>query len=89
MGGMLLFSVFHFKLLKLRGSTTNATRLQSMVNHLDLTKASAKFEIATSNGLGGDAFTIKYIISPLNLPNILYIILSMHLQSLKLLCPTV
>ena len=23
----------------------------------DLTKASAKFEVATSNGLGGDAFT--------------------------------
>ena len=67
MGGMLLFFVFQFKLLKLQGSTTNATRLQSMVHHLDLTTASAKFEIAMSNGLGGDAFTIKYIISPLNL----------------------
>ena len=32
-----------------------------------LTKASAKFEDATSNGLGGDAFTRKYIISPLTL----------------------
>ena len=28
----------------------------------DLTKVSAKFEVATSNGLGGDAFTGKYII---------------------------
>ena len=63
---MLLFSVFQFKLLKLQGSTTNATILKSMVHHLDLSKTSAKFEIATSNGLGGDAFTIKYIISPLN-----------------------
>ena len=33
----------------------------------DLTKASAKFEVATSNGLGGDAFTRKYIISLLTL----------------------
>ena len=32
-----------------------------------LTKASAKFEVATSNGLGGDAYTRKYIISPLTL----------------------
>ena len=32
-----------------------------------LTKASAKFEAATSNGLGGDAFKRKYIISPLTL----------------------
>ena len=32
-----------------------------------LAKASAKFEVATSNGLGGDAFTRKYIISPLSL----------------------
>ena len=24
------------------------------------------FKVATFNGLGGDAFTIKYIISPLN-----------------------
>ena len=55
MGGMLLFSVFEFKLLKLQGSTTNANRLQSMVHHLDLTTASAKFEMATSNGSGGDA----------------------------------
>ena len=33
----------------------------------DLTKASSKFEVATSNSLGGDAFTRKYIISPLTL----------------------
>ena len=51
-GGILLFSVFQFILLKLQGSATNATRLQSMVHHLDLTKASAKFEIATPYGIG-------------------------------------
>ena len=38
-----------------------------MVHHrkypaFDLTKASEKFEVATSNSLGGDAFTRKYII---------------------------
>ena len=33
----------------------------------ELTKASAKFEVATSNGLGEDAFTRKYIISCLTL----------------------
>ena len=32
-----------------------------------LLKASAKLEVAISNGLGGDAFTRKYIISPLTL----------------------
>ena len=32
-----------------------------------LTKATAKFAVATSNGLGGDAFTRKFIISPLSL----------------------
>ena len=48
-----------------------------------VTYVPAKFEVATSNGLGGDAFTRKYIISPLTLglqsrshkilPNTLYI----------------
>ena len=33
----------------------------------ELTKASAKLEVAISNQLGGDAFTRKYIISPLTL----------------------
>ena len=33
----------------------------------NLTKASVKFEFATSNCLGGDAFTRKYIISTLTL----------------------
>ena len=33
----------------------------------ELTKASAKFEVATSIRLGGDAFTRKYIISLLTL----------------------
>ena len=65
----------------------------------DLTKASAKFEVVTPNSLGGDAFTRKYIISPLtltlgqgqtrNIAQYPYIIWPMHLQSLKLLCPTV
>ena len=32
-----------------------------------VTYAPAKFEFATSIGLGGDAFTRKYIISPLTL----------------------
>ena len=35
----------------------------SHIPAFDLTKAFAKFEVATSNGLGGDAFTRKYIIS--------------------------
>ena len=39
----------------------------SLIPALDLTKASAKFKIATSNGLGGDAFTRKYIIPSLTL----------------------
>ena len=39
----------------------------SQIPALDLTKASAKFEIATFKGLGGDAFTRKYIISLLTL----------------------
>ena len=30
-----------------------------------MTYAAAKFEAATPNGLGGDAFTCKYIILPL------------------------
>ena len=34
---------------------------------LHVTYASAKFDFATSNGLGGDAFTRKYTISPLTL----------------------
>ena len=43
-----------------------------MVQHhkyplLSLTKASAQFEVATSNSLGGDAFTRKYILSLLTL----------------------
>ena len=40
-----------------------------MVHHrkYPLTKASAKFEVATSNHLGGDAFTRKYIILLLTL----------------------
>ena len=61
--------------------------------------AQAKFEAAASKNLWGDAFTKKYIIWPLTLtlgsrshkmsPSTLYIMWSMHLQSLKLLRPTV
>ena len=44
-----------------RHSNKIYTRLQSKVHHrkcpFDLTKASAKFKIDTSNGLDGDAFT--------------------------------
>ena len=48
------------------------TRFQSIgtpsqIPAFELTKASAKFEVATSNRLGGDAFTRKYIISLLTL----------------------
>ena len=56
--------------------------------------ASTKFEVATSNSLGEDAFTRKYIIWPWvkvtqNMPSTLYIMWPMHLQSLKLLRPTI
>ena len=40
---------------------------QSQIPAFYLTKASAKFEVSTSYGLGGDAFTRKYIISSLTL----------------------
>ena len=39
----------------------------SQIPTFELTKASAKFEVATSNRLGGDAFTRKNIISLLTL----------------------
>ena len=64
-----------------------------------VTYAQAKFEVATSKSLWGDAFTKKYIIWHLTLTlgsrshemssSTLYIMWSMHLQSLKLLPPTV
>ena len=64
-----------------------------------VTYAQAIFEVATSKSLWEDAFTRKYIIWPLTLtlgsrshemsPSTLYIMWSMHLQSLKLLRPTV
>ena len=60
-----------------------------------VTYAPAKFEVAACNSLRGDAFTRKYIILPLTLtlgarphktlPSTLFIMRSMHLQSLKLL----
>ena len=39
----------------------------SQIPAFELAKASTKFEVATSNRLGGDAFTKKYIISLLTL----------------------
>ena len=64
-----------------------------------VTYPQAKFEVATSKSLWGDAFTRKNIIWPLTLtlgsrshemsPSTLYIMWSMRLQSLKLLRPTV
>ena len=64
-----------------------------------VTYAQAKFEVATSKSLWGDAFTRKYIFWPMTLtlgsrsyemsPSTLYIMWSMHLQSLKLLRPMV
>ena len=41
--------------------------MPSQIPTLELPKASAKFEVGTSNRLGGDAFTRKYIISLLTL----------------------
>ena len=39
----------------------------SQIPAFDLTKPSAKFKAATSNGLAGNVFKRKYIISPLTL----------------------
>ena len=50
-----------------------------------VTNSPAKFEVATSSSLGGDAFTTIGIIWPLTLRSTLYIMWPMHLQSLKLL----
>ena len=60
-----------------------------------VTYSTTKFEVATSNRLGGDTFTRKYIIWPLTLtlrsrshemlPSTLYIMWHIKLQSLKLL----
>ena len=64
-----------------------------------VTYAQSKFEVAASKSLWGNAFTRNYIIWSLTLtlgsrshemsPSTLYIMWSMHLQSLKLLRPTV
>ena len=64
-----------------------------------MTFSATKFEVATSKGLGGDAFTRKFNIWPLTLtlgsrshkmlPSTLYIMWPIQLQSLKLLCLTV
>ena len=78
---------------------TSVDGTQSQIPAFELTKASAKFEVATSNRLGGDALTRNYIISLLTLTlgqgqaiNVAQYPLHhrpMHLQSLKLLYPTV
>ena len=64
-----------------------------------MTYAQAKFEVATSKTLWGDAFSRKYIIWPLTLtlgsrshktsPSTLDIMWPMHRQNLKLLLPKV
>ena len=64
-----------------------------------VTYPATKFEVATSNPLGGDTFTRKYIIWSLTLtlgsrshkmlPSTLYIMWPILLQSLKLLCQKV
>ena len=46
---------------------TSVDGTPSQVPAFELIKASAKFEVNTTNGLGGDAFTRKYIISLLTL----------------------
>ena len=50
-----------------------------------VTYAPASFDIVSSDGLGKDAFTIKYIITKCCPVPSLSCDLSMHLQSLKLL----
>ena len=64
-----------------------------------VTYSATKFEVATSKGLGGDAFTRKFTIWPYTLtlgsrshemlPSTLYIMWPIQLQSLKLLRLTV
>ena len=49
--------------LKIRHYYTSVDGTPSQTPAFDLPKASAKFEVAMSNGLGGDALTRKYIIS--------------------------
>ena len=46
---------------------TSADGTTSQIPAFDLTNPSAKFEVDTSNGLGGDVFTRKHIISLLTL----------------------
>ena len=58
------------------------------------THSDTKFEVATSNSLGGDAFTSKYTSilgsrSHKMLPSTLYIMRIIQVQSFKLLCLTV
>ena len=48
-------------------TSVDGTPSQIHVPAFYLTKASVKFEVATSNCLGGDAFTRKYIVSPLTM----------------------
>ena len=47
----------------IKGNYTPVDGTPSQIPAFELTKASAKFEVATINRLGGDAFKRKYIIS--------------------------
>ena len=58
---------------------------QYLLHHV--TYAPTKFEVATSNSLGEDAFTRKYIFV-VKVKTKHYIMWPMYLQSLKLLRPT-
>ena len=48
---------------RISGKWVSVDGTPSQIPAFDLAKASAKFEVAMSNSLGGDAFTRKYIIS--------------------------
>ena len=54
-----------------------------------MTYAPAKFEVAMSNGLGGDTFTSKYIIKYLPWIYNYHVIFAPAKLIFKLLCPTV
>ena len=76
--------LLYSKILQISNLKYMKPRLPQQIPAFDLTKASEKFQVAMSDGLGGDAFTRMYIISPLtltlgqeqtqSLPSILYII---------------
>ena len=84
-----------YAVIKFEVAMSNRLEGYALVAHY-VTYAPAKFEVAMSYSLGGDASTRKYIIWPWPqgqghelLPRTLYMMWSMHLQSLNLLCPMV